>query len=104
MKLGNIMTFLKDKVFTFLKEVNIYAKVRDRFIQLLKKEKEPMKAFIKEYLKEKSPIVKNALVGFIMDNIQLPFPFKMFKGTIKKTIEKNFDKLIELALIKLQEV
>ena len=91
-------------IFTFLKETKVYAELRARALELLVREKDNLKAYIEEYLKEKSPLVKERVIDYIMDHIQLKFPYKFFKGQIRKALEKNFDKLIEFLLAKLQEI
>ena len=91
-------------IFTFLKENKVYAEARARVAELLLAKKEELKAIIEEYLKEKSPIIKEGAIAFIMEHIELKFPYKFFKGTIKKAIAKNFDKLVEFILVKLQEI
>jgi Glu-tRNA(Gln) amidotransferase subunit E-like FAD-binding protein len=92
------------EIFTFLKENKVYAEARARVADLLATKKEELKAIVEQYLKDKSPIIKEGAIAFIMDHIELKFPYKLFKGTIKKAISKNFDKLVEFILVKLQEL
>ena len=91
-------------IFTFLKENKVYAETRARVLDLLATKKEELKAIVEQYLKDKSPIVKAGAISFIMDHIELKFPYKLFKGAIKKALDKNFDKLVDFLLVKIQEV
>ena len=103
-----VKEFLADlkgvNLFTFLRENKIYARLRERAMVLLNKKKEEIADKIEEYLRDKSPIAKAKLVNWIMANIELGFPFNLFKGKIKKTLEKNFDKLVQFLLLRLQEI
>lgn len=92
------------EIFTFLRENKVFAEARARVADLLLSKKDELKAIVEEYLKEKSPIIKEGAIAFIMQHIELKFPYKLFKGTIRKAIAKNFDKLVEFILIKLQEI
>ena len=92
-----------------LKGVNLFIKYLSEFdessaIVLLNKKKEETADKVEEYLRDKSPVAKEKLVNWIMDNIELGFPFNLFKGKIKKTLEKNFDKLVQFLLLRLQEI
>ena len=98
------MKFNFANIFTFLKENKVYAEARDRVLDLLAVKKEELKAIVEQYLKDKSPIVKAGAISFIMDYIELKFPYKLFKGAIKKALDKNFDKLIDFLLLKVQEI
>ena len=91
-------------LFTFLRENKIYARLRERAMVLLNKKKEEIADKVEEYLRDKSPIAKAKLVNWIMANIELGFPFNLFKGKIKMTLEKNFDKLVQFLLLRLQEI
>jgi Glu-tRNA(Gln) amidotransferase subunit E-like FAD-binding protein len=92
------------EIFTFLRENKVFAELRARAVDLLLAKKDDFKAIIEEYVKEKSPAIKEKAVAFIMNHIELKFPYKLFKGTIKKNLNKNFDKLVEFLLAKLQEI
>jgi hypothetical protein len=98
------MKFKFTDLFTFLKENKVFAEAKGRVAELLLTKKEELKAMVEEYLKEKSPILKAGAISFIMDHIELKFPYKFFKGSIKKALDKNFDKLVDFILIKLQEI
>lgn len=91
-------------IFTFLKESKLYAEAKTRVVALLKTKKVEFKGLAETYLKEKSPIIKENTINFIMEHIELKFPYKFFKGKIRKVLNKNFDKLVEFILAKLQEV
>lgn len=91
-------------IFTFLRENKLFAEARARVGELLKSKKNELKAYAEEYLKEKSGIVKENAINFIMTHIELKFPYKLFKGAIRKALSKNFDRLVEFILIKIQEV
>ena len=103
-----VKEFLADlkgvNLFTFLRENKIYARLRERAMVLLNKKKEETADKVEEYLRDKSPIAKAKLVNWIMANIELGFPFNLFKGEMKKTLEKNFDKLVQCLLLRLQEI
>ena len=96
--------FLGVNLFTFLRENKIYARLRERAMVLLNKKKEETADKVEEYIRDKSPIAKAKLVNWIMTNIELGFPFNLFKGKIKKNLEKNFDKLVQFLLLRLQEI
>lgn len=98
------MKFNLVNIFTFLKENKVYAEARARVLDLLATKKEELKAIVEQYLKDKSPVVKAGAISFIMGHIELKFPYKLFKGAIKKAIDKNFDKLVDFLLLKIQEV
>ena len=98
------MKFNLANIFTFLKENKVYAEARARVLDLLATKKEELKAIVEQYLKDKSPIVKAGAISFIMDHIELKFPYKLFKGAINKALDKNFDKLVDFLLVKIQEV
>lgn len=91
-------------IFTFLREHNVYNKIKEKAFALLADKKDDIKALVEEYIKEKSPAVKEGLIGWLMDHMELGFPYNLFKGTIKKVLNKNFDKLTVAILSKLQEV
>ena len=91
-------------LFTFLRENKIYARLRERAMVLLNKKKEETADKVEEYIRDKSPVAKEKLVNWILANVELGFPFNLFKGKIKKTLEKNFDKLVQFLLLRLQEI
>ena len=104
-KVKELLADLKGvNLFTFLREHKIYARIRERAMVLLNKKKEEIADKVEEYLKDKSPVAKEKLVNWILANIELGFPFNLFKGKIKKTLEKNFDKLVQFLLLRLQEI
>lgn len=104
-KIKTALTDLKGfNLFTFLRENKIYAKLREKVMVLLNKKKEETVEKVEEYLREKSPVAKEKLINWIMENIELGFPFNLFRGKIKKTLEKNFDKLVQFILLRLQEI
>ena len=91
-------------IFTFLKENKLYAEARAKIADLLQAKKEELRGLVEGYLKEKTPELKEKMLAFIMNHIELKFPYNLFKGSIKKVIGKNFDKLVEFILVKLQEI
>lgn len=91
-------------IFTFLKDNKVYAEIRAGVLELLVKKGQELQAFVEQYVKEKSPEVKEATITWVMDHIELKFPYKLFKGKIKKALDKNFDKVIEFILAKIQEI
>ena len=84
-------------LFTFLRENKIYARLRERAMVLLNKKKEETADKVEEYLRDKSPIAKAKLVNWIMANIELGFPFNLFKGKIviksTKTLEIDINQV-----------
>jgi len=88
---------MKFNLFTFLKENKILVVIKTKMLKV--KEKLQDKANV--YIQEKSPEAKTKLVNFIMTNIDLPIYLKPFKGIVKKTINKNFDKLVDFILAKI---
>ena len=104
-KVKELLADLKGvNLFTFLRENKIYARLRERAMVLLNKKKEETADKVEEYIRDKSPIAKAKLVNWIMANIELGFPFNLFKGKIKKILEKNFDKLVQFLLLRIQEI
>ena len=104
-KVKELLADLKGiNLFTFLRENKIYIRLREKAMVLLNKKKKETADKIEEYLRDKSPIAKEKLINWIMNNVELGFPFKLFKGKIKKTLEKNFDKLVQFILLRLQEI
>ena len=98
------MAFRFTDLFTFLKEGKLFIAAKEGIAKIIASKKDDFKAYAEVYVKEKSPAVKDVVVSFIMDHIELKFPYKFFKGSIKKIINKNFDRIIEFILVKLQEV
>ncbi len=98
------MGFKFSEIFTFLKETKLYARVRGKVVDIIAEKKDEFVAYVEEYLKEKSPALKVTLIDFIMENAKFGFPFNLFKGRIKKVIDKNFDRLVDFVLVKLQEI
>lgn len=98
------MGFKFSDIFTFLKENKLYAKVRAKVVDLLMDNKDELAAYAEEYIKQKSPAVKVAITDFLMEHVKFGFPYNLFKGRIKKIIVKNFDRLVEFILAKLQEI
>ena len=90
---------MKFNLFTFLRENKILVVIKTKMLKV--KEKLQDKANI--YIQEKSPEAKTKLVDFIVTNIDLPIYLKPFKGLVKKTINKNFDKLVDFILIQINK-
>lgn len=90
---------MKFNLFTFLKENKILVVIKTKILKV--KEKLQDKANI--YIQEKSPEAKIKLVDFIVSNIELPIYLKPFKGLVKKTINKNFDKLVDFILVQINK-
>ena len=90
---------MKFNLFTFLKENKILVVIKTKMLKV--KEKLQDKANV--YIQEKSPEAKTKLVDFIMNNIDLPIYLKPFKGLVKKTINKNFDKLVDFILVQINK-
>lgn len=86
------------KIFTFLKENNLLVFAKEKLIEVVDKNKDELKPKINEYIQEKSPKVKDFLLNTLIKKIKFGFPMCMFKGLVKKTISKNFDKVVEFIL------
>lgn len=102
---------MKFNLFTFLKDNNILVFVKEQIVKIIGKnkdkitvKKEELKEVAENYIKSKTPQAKEIAVNFIMSNIKLGFPYNLFKGKIKKNIEKNIDKIAEFILAKIQEL
>lgn len=102
---------MKFNLFTFLKDNNILVFVKEQIVKIIGKnkdkitvKKEELKEVAENYIKSKTPQAKEIAVNFIMSNIKLGFPYNLFKGKIKKIIEKNIDKIAEFILAKIQEL
>lgn len=94
---------MRFNLFTFLKENKILVVVKTKMLNLFGKHKDDLKEKANAYIQEKSPNVKEKLVNFIINNIELPIYLKPFKGLVKKTINKNFDKLVDFILTQLNK-
>ena len=88
---------MKFNLLTFLKENKILVVVKTKMLKI----REKLQGKANVYIQEKSPEAKTKLVDFIMTNIDLPIYLKPFKGIVKKTINKNFDKLVDFILAKI---
>lgn len=91
-------------IFTFLRENKVYAEIRAGVHELLVKKGRELQAFVEQYVKEKSPTAKEIIISWIMDHMELKFPYKLFKGRIRKVLNKNFDKVIEFIIVKIQSI
>lgn len=91
-------------IFTFLKESKLFTTIKEKVVKLLYSKKDELVDVIEEYINEKSDTVKEKAINFIMEHIELKFPYKFFKGSIRKVLDKNFDKLVDFILAKLQEI
>lgn len=94
---------MKFNLFTFLKENKILVVVKTRLLKLFNKYKDDLQEKANAYIQDKSPDVKDKLVNIIINNIELPFYLKPFKGLVKKTINKNFDKLVDFILAQINK-
>lgn len=94
---------MKFNLFTFLKENKILVVVKTRLLKLFNKYKDDLQEKANAYIQDKSPDVKDKLVNIIINNIELPIYLKPFKGLVKKTINKNFDKLVDFILVQINK-
>lgn len=94
---------MKFNLFTFLKENKILVVVKTRLLKLFNKYKDDLQEKANAYIQDKSPDVKDKLVNIIINNIELPIYLKPFKGLVKKTINKNFDKLVDFILAQINK-
>jgi len=91
------------KFLTILKENNTLVYVKEKLIEVLDKYKDELKPKILEYIQEKSPKVKDLLLNDLFNKIKFGFPICLFKGIIKKTVKKNFDKIIDFILNQIEK-
>lgn len=85
-------------IFSFLKENKLLVIIKTKLIDLLKDNKDDIKQKVNIFVNDKSPAIQEKLVNFIADNISLPFYLKPFKFIIKKTLNKNIDKIADFIL------
>lgn len=86
------------KIFTFLKESNILVDIKTALIPILEKRVDEIKPIIIMYLKNKTAELKEHIIDYIMENIDLPWYLKLFKKGVKKHINKNFNKILDFAI------
>lgn len=91
-------------IFTFLKEGNIVSKLKVKLGLLLLDKKEDLKTLVEAYIKDKAPEAKTVAIEFIAEHIKLGFPLSLFKKTIVKTIDKNFDALVDFIVDKIKAI
>jgi hypothetical protein len=87
-----------NKIFVFLKENNILLEIKTRLLSILEQHKDRIKEKLEpkiiDYIDNGSEFAKEYIINFVVDEIELPFPINLFKKKIKKTVEKNIDKLV----------
>lgn len=86
------------KIFTFLKESNILVDIKTALIPVLEKRVDEIKPIIIMYLKNKTAELKEHIIDYIMENIDLPWYLKLFKKGVKKHINKNFNKILDFTI------
>lgn len=91
------MGFLK-KAFTFLKSSNILVKIKTALLPVIQENIKELKPKILLYINDKTPCAKEKLIDFILTKITLPWYLKLFKGQVKNTLNKNFDKVLDFIL------
>lgn len=91
-------------VFTFLKEQNIIEVIKTKLIEIIEEKKDLVKQELFVIIDGKAPDYKDLAVNWIMNKINLPFPMSLFKGKIKKTLYKNFDKLVDFIKNKIEQI
>lgn len=91
------MNFLK-KMFTFLKSSNILVKIKTALLPVIQEDINELKPKILSYINDKTPYAKEKLIDFILTKITLPWYLKLFKGQVKNTLNKNFDKVLDFIL------
>lgn len=82
----------------------VFNLLKKQLEKLVNKHKDVVIPKIEEYITEKTPECKDKLIAFILNNVDLPFPIKLFKKTIKKTLSKNIDKFVEFILLKIKNI
>lgn len=86
------------KIFTFLKESNILVDIKTALIPVLEKRVDEIKPIIIMYLRNKTAELKEHIIDYIMENIDLPWYLKLFKKGVKKHINKNFNKILDFTI------
>lgn len=90
-----------NKIFTFLKETNIFVDVKTALLKVVEKEYKELKPKLESYLNDKKPIIKEVIIDYFLSKIVLPIYLRPFKGIVRKVIDKNFDKLVDFLISKL---
>lgn len=94
--------------FNFLKENKILKSIKEKIVVILKNDfcelKQDLKDVVNNYIINKTPEAKKIIVDLIINKVEWKFPLNLFKKRIKTVLEKNFDKLVDFILAKLQEV
>lgn len=86
------------KIFTFLKESNILVDIKTALIPVLEKRVDEIKPIVIMYLRNKTAELKEHIIDYIMENIDLPWYLKLFKKGVKKHINKNFNKILDFTI------
>lgn len=75
-------------------ENEMFLKSEAKLLEILNDKKEELKEIADNKIDEHTPVLKEKLANLITDKLKLKFPLNLFKKTIKKTILKNYDKLV----------
>lgn len=92
------------QILTCLKEGTIMVEVKTKLLTLLEEKKEDIKKILELKTHEASDKYKEKVVDFIMAHIKVGFPMSLFKGKIKKTIEKNYNKIEEFIITQIEKI
>lgn len=90
-----------NKIFTFLKETNVFVDVKTALLKVVEKEYKELKPKLESYLNDKKSIIKEVIIDYFLSKIVLPIYLRPFKGIVRKVIDKNFDKLVDFLMSKL---
>lgn len=82
------------KVKKLFNENEMFLTAEAKLLEVLAEKKEDLKEIANNKIDIYTPILKEKLANIIVDKLELKFPLNLFRKTIKKTVLKNYDKLI----------
>lgn len=91
-------------IFSFLKENKLLVVIKTKLLDLFQNNKDEIKQKVNIFINDKSPTIQEKLVDFIANNISLPFYLKPFKFIVKKTLNKNIDKIADFILESIDKI
>ena len=68
------------------------------YVSVLEKRVDEIKPIVIMYLRNKTAELKEHIIDYIMENIDLPWYLKLFKKGVKKHINKNFNKILDFTI------
>lgn len=82
------------KVKKLFNENEMFLTAEAKLLEVLAEKKEDLKEIVDNKVDAYTPILKEKLGDIIVNKLELNFPLNLFRKTIKKTVLKNYDKLI----------